>query len=500
MANENWNISSSDFMAQLAANGLTADNPWADTSNTGQFHFTLPNGQVWTPSGSGAGIKYMTPEMQYQKYAQDYALSYAGRTRSGGGDNPFYQPVADYDTWLASGKAVDPYYAISGDMSALLGQEGSNTHAEFQYRDDGNGNMVLMNDPYVWQKQTAADWNTKLGLGILGVVGGGLAMNAALGSGLIGGTEAASVGSGLTTGGSGLGFTGTGSLGLTAPAGFDIAGGVGSSILGGSALAGTSLAGAGAEIGEIVNAGTGAISSVSEAIAGPAAEAIAGAAGSGLSGAASDAAFQEAVKTAGGAATGETSYIDELKKAYQSVSGNLSETNWLDMLMKAGSGAYGMYLGNEQLQRANDLTERALNESDPWANSGGRAMAGEELKRLMTGNFSQDAGYKLAQEAAGRAGAQQPGGFASAAAAKAALAYQNDRINTFSPLAGANINPGDKFRTAMGGASNVQQGINTQMAGLAEIAAGLTPKSAGTDFNAMPPWMQQWLIEQGLGK
>lgn len=155
--------------------------------------------------------------------------------------------------------------------------------------------------------------------------------------------------------------------------------------------------------------------------------------------------------------------------------------DWLSI----GSGLYGMYQSEQQRK----LAKQAVAGSSPWTASGGTAMAGEELKRAISGNLSEDAGFKLAQNAAARTSAQQPGGFASMAAANAALKYQNDRINTLGGPAGVGFNPATGYATGLQG----QQMANS----LASSSLGSI--GYGMGGSQMPPWLQAYLIQQGMG-
>jgi hypothetical protein len=159
--------------------------------------------------------------------------------------------------------------------------------------------------------------------------------------------------------------------------------------------------------------------------------------------------------------------------------------------MKVGSGLYGMYQGNQQKQ----LAQQAIGGSAPWTAQGGNQVAGQQLQKVIAGDFTGDAGFKAAQLAAARAGSQQPGGFAASAAARAALQYQNDRIQALGAPAGVGFNPAQGYSTALQGQ---QQGINTAMAGMGEIGAGMTGTTSGTGMNTMPPWLQQYLIKNNM--
>jgi hypothetical protein len=157
--------------------------------------------------------------------------------------------------------------------------------------------------------------------------------------------------------------------------------------------------------------------------------------------------------------------------------GGGSERNWTDTAMSLASGIYGMRQANAQRALAMEAAAPS------------RA-AGVELQRVISGDFTNDPGFKAAQLSAARAGSQQPGGFAAQAAAQAALKYQNDRIAVLSGASGSN----QGYANALAG---TQQGINTSMAGVAELARGVTGNSAG--LGAVPPWLQSWLLKNGMG-
>jgi len=179
------------------------------------------------------------------------------------------------------------------------------------------------------------------------------------------------------------------------------------------------------------------------------------------------------------------------QQAYGGGSGRPAERDWVDTALKVGSGLYGMYQGNKQQQQA----QQAIAGSAPWTAQGGNAMAGEELQRVIRGDLANDPGFKLAQLSAARAGAQQPGGFAASAAANAALRYQMERMQALGAPAGVGFNPAAGYQTAQQG---TQQGINTFKTGISGIAAGMTSPTAGTGMNTMPPWLQQYLINNNM--
>lgn len=167
--------------------------------------------------------------------------------------------------------------------------------------------------------------------------------------------------------------------------------------------------------------------------------------------------------------------------------------NWLaatKALSSLGSGIYGMNQANAMKQLAN----QSIAGSSPWTASGGTAMAGDALKQTISGNLDKDPGFKLAQANAARASSQNPGGMAATAAANAALKFQNDRIQTLGPAAGVGFSPAAGYQTGLGG---VQAGNSLAGSSLASIGYGLTGQ--GNSAASMPPWLQAYLIQNGIG-
>lgn len=188
-----------------------------------------------------------------------------------------------------------------------------------------------------------------------------------------------------------------------------------------------------------------------------------------------------------GATGGGTDWMSSLTKSLNLTNpdGTVNAANALKMLMSTGSGLYGM----SQANKLGNLSQQALAGSAPWTTSGGTAMAGDELKRVISGDLANDPGFKLAQQAAARATSQQPGGMSASAAALAALKYQNDRIGALSGPAGVGFNPASGYSTALQG-----QGAASSLA-----SSSLGSIGYGATSSSMPPWLQQYLIKQGMG-
>lgn len=182
-----------------------------------------------------------------------------------------------------------------------------------------------------------------------------------------------------------------------------------------------------------------------------------------------------------------TDWLGTLAKSVglTSADGTFNTQAALKLLMSAGSGIYGM----SQASDMRKLSEQALAGSAPWTTSGGTALAGDELKRVISGDLSNDPGFKLAQQAAARASSQQPGGMAASAAAKAALQYQNERIQALSNPAGVGFNPANGYTSALQGNQNANSRASSS---LGSIGYGATSSE-------MPAWFQQFLIKQGMG-
>jgi len=159
---------------------------------------------------------------------------------------------------------------------------------------------------------------------------------------------------------------------------------------------------------------------------------------------------------------------------------------WLPTLLNIGSGIYGMSQAEKQRQEA----QRAIAGSSPWTSSGGQAAAGTELTRVMQGDFTNDPGFKAAQLAASRTSSQQPGGFAAQAAAQAALKYQNDRIQALSQPAGVGFSPASGYQIAQLGNASADTLASQSLGSIGYGVRGTQP---------MPPWLQQWLIANGMG-
>jgi hypothetical protein len=194
----------------------------------------------------------------------------------------------------------------------------------------------------------------------------------------------------------------------------------------------------------------------------------------------------------GTGATGGGGAFDSVLKAF-GLTGADGSMNWLaatKALSSLGSGIYGMNQANAMKQLAN----QSIAGSSPWTASGGTALAGDALKQTISGNLDKDPGFKLAQANAARASSQNPGGMAATAAANAALKFQNDRIQTLGPAAGVGFSPAAGYQTGLGG---VQAGNSLAGSSLASIGYGLTGQ--GNSAASMPPWLQAYLIQNGIG-
>jgi hypothetical protein len=137
----------------------------------GSVALKLANGKTWTPSGAGSGVEFIPKGTLL---------------------NPLNEGAKNYDmqkmNWVPK-YATEDTYKISGDMSALLGQNDTNAHKTIDY--------VLQNGQLV--PKSTADWQYQTG-GFLGGVGKALSDAAkdpfvqAVGLGMFG-LNAAGVGS-----------------------------------------------------------------------------------------------------------------------------------------------------------------------------------------------------------------------------------------------------------------------------------------------------------------
>ena len=200
-----------------------------------------------------------------------------------------------------------------------------------------------------------------------------------------------------------------------------------------------------------------------------------------------EAGLEAAAAGAGGAATVAGAGAGTVAGAGAGAAG-LGTLGSLASLASIGSGIYGMYKANQLADQAQTNADKAA----PWTSGvvtpgSGQQVAGDALKNVISGDFSNDAGFKLAQLSAARTSAQQPGGYSASAAANAAIKYQNDRILALSAPAGVGYNPNASAATAGTQAANTLAGQS-----LGSIGFGLS--GAG----AVSPQLQALLLKYGL--
>ena len=200
-----------------------------------------------------------------------------------------------------------------------------------------------------------------------------------------------------------------------------------------------------------------------------------------------EAGLEAAAAGAGGAATVAGAGAGTVAGAGAGAAG-LGTLGSLASLASIGSGIYGMYKANQLADQAQTNADKAA----PWTSGvvtpgSGQQVAGDALKNVISGDFSNDAGFKLAQLSAARTSAQQPGGYSASAAANAAIKYQNDRILALSAPAGVGYNPSASAATAGTQAANTLAGQS-----LGSIGFGLS--GAG----AVSPQLQALLLKYGL--
>ena len=469
-----------DANGQINYNGNTgavpalqlAGNPYGGANN------------IWNVSGAGSGIIH-SPAMAATE-------GHWGDIATGNGEN---QDVVQ--GWIPATDATNEQWSINGDMSALMGQQGTDQHSNVTYERVGD-QLVPVGTPKNWKWEPTnytAPLLTLAALAAAAYTGGGSL--AAMG-GEIGGAGAVE-GFGAGAAGMGAGATATGVTAGSA-IGMDL-GMLGGATGGGSALEGMAaydagLAGVGGNVGAGVGAGAGLYGSAAadSQLANLAINAEGGNALAGYtSSAVSPAVAAGASSTPGwlNSLIGPNTFLggsQGMLGGSGGWSGALNgTTGWGGPLMSLGSGLYGLSLAEKQRK----LAQEAIAGSSPWTASGGAANAGSALTNVINGNFANDPGFNQAQLAAARASSQQPGGFAASAAANAALKYQNDRIAALSGPAGVGFSPAAGYQNALGGMVDANK-----MTGQALGEIGFGASGAG---QSMPPWLQNYLIQNGMG-
>ena len=163
--------------------------------------------------------------------------------------------------------------------------------------------------------------------------------------------------------------------------------------------------------------------------------------------------------------------------------------------MSIGSGLMGMDSAMQQRKMA----QMGLNQQpNMWQASGGQQQATGKLMQLMndpTAASANDPSFKLMQESAMRANAQQ--GQTSGAVAKGAAMAANDwygqRLAQYGGLAGA---PGNATGAMQVGGQILNGSNNLMSQALASIGYGVTSATGGS--TQIPPAVQQWLLQQKL--
>ena len=128
-----WGIDASQFRAQV--DPLLKNNFWSDQNgalNTGP-QLTLANGQTWRPSGAQSGITFIPKGTMVEVSPGSY-----GQGEEGGIYTPGKMEATTEDQWK-----------VGGDLSALIGQEGTNQHTTITYA-NRDGKMVPVDAPADW--------------------------------------------------------------------------------------------------------------------------------------------------------------------------------------------------------------------------------------------------------------------------------------------------------------------------------------------------------------
>ena len=151
-----WGMPADQFLAAIKPY-LGTGTSWSDPNGAGP-QLKLANGQTWQPSGASSGIQYI-PKGTMVGAVQ-------GTAGGEGGDPVTDQPgvASTADQWI-----------VSGDMSAMLGQPGSNQHTSVTY-ENVNGVMTPVSAPDNWTWQSPfAGVMPVLGMAALVLTGGALA-------------------------------------------------------------------------------------------------------------------------------------------------------------------------------------------------------------------------------------------------------------------------------------------------------------------------------------
>jgi hypothetical protein len=311
-----------------AANGGSYN--WnSPEGQNGSVGLTLANGKTWAPSGAASGVefipkgtkKYIGPNPGSNKFERSIGDPYA--------DPANYAAPTSEDTWK-----------ISGDMSALLGQNDTNAHKTIEYRQQ-DGKLI---------PTKTEDWQNK-NTGFGGFLKDALSTDAFKAFGLLTG---ASMLGGLGGAGSGL----------------DAAGGA----LGGAdAAANAGLAyGGAADAGGGLLSGAAGLDAAGGAIGGAQAAADAGLAyANGLT--AAD------IAAMGGSVGGAAGFGNVVSSG----SGLLSGLGSIGTVLKDNAGLIGAGLG--AIASGQDQTQSTTASKEPWA-----AAAPWMKQNLATGQKLQD--------------------------------------------------------------------------------------------------------------
>lgn len=160
--------------------------------------------------------------------------------------------------------------------------------------------------------------------------------------------------------------------------------------------------------------------------------------------------------------------------------------------MSIGSGIYGMSQARKMREDAKLAGER----SDPWGNSGGRALADTQLQSFMRDPMQQamsDPSYRMRIQGAQR-GTSMMGtdsGAMAKAAADASSTWYNERLAQLGGLAGSNVNPGQGPQVMLQG---MERANDLASKSLGSISFGMN-RMGGSNI---PENVRQYLLAQGV--
>lgn len=152
-----WGMPADQFLAAIQPY-MNGGNSWSDPNGAGP-QLQLANGKTWQPSGASSGITY-TPK--------GTMVETSPGTWGQGEEASMY-------TAGPSAASTADQWTVSGDMSAMLGQPGSNKHTSVTY-ENVNGVMTPVSAPADWDwKSPYSSLMPVVAIAALALTGGAIA-------------------------------------------------------------------------------------------------------------------------------------------------------------------------------------------------------------------------------------------------------------------------------------------------------------------------------------